>query len=803
MIKNYIKTAFRNLRRNKAYAFLNVAGLAIGIASCLLLFLIVQFESSYDNFHNNRKNIYRLVTEFHNEDGVSYSDAVPFPATAAVRADFPQLKKVAAIYREEGQVTIRNDNSSMDKKFDPVQIYYTEPEFFDIFNFRWLAGTANGVLSAPNSAALTKQTAEKFFTNWKDAIGKTFVYGNRRTYKIAGIIDNPPANSDFPFQVIASYTTLKQTNIASNMTDWVSTFGGADTYVVLPDNVSPVNFNKLLLPFTKKYKPAEYAKDGIILQPLSDIHYDDRFGNYSDYTFSRNLINALAMIGVFLIIIACVNFINLATAQAVNRSKEVGIRKVMGSNRYQLAVQFLGETAIIAFFAIVLAIGIAYATLPALNKLLNLNIAFNFIGNPLLIIFLVAVFILVTLLSGLYPAIVLSGFNPINALKSKITSKMIGGLSLRRGLVVFQFAIAHILIIGTIVVVSQANFFRNASLGFDKAAIINVPIPGDSISVTKYDLLRNEFKKNPDIENVSLSFASPSDNGNWNSDFKFDHSAKATAFDANLKWADVDYFKTYNLEFIAGRPYYPSDTVREFVVNQNLVSKMGIRDPKEALGKEINFWDGVKKGPIVGVIKDFNVASLRRPMKPVILSTWKRQYQLLNIKIKPGREKQVLSYVEKEWNNAFPDYVYQYTFLDKKIENFYTQESQLSQLYTIFAAIAIFISCLGLYGLVSFMAAQRVKEVGIRKVLGASVANIVYLFSKEFTVLILVAFCIAAPLAYYFMHKWLQDFSYRIPLGAGDFILAIVASIIIAWITVGYRAIRAALTNPVKSLRTE
>ncbi|MES1226481.1 MAG: FtsX-like permease family protein, partial [Bacteroidota bacterium] len=357
--------------------------------------------------------------------------------------------------------------------------------------------------------------------------------------------------------------------------------------------------------------------------------------------------------------------------------------------------------------------------------------------------------------------------------------------------------------IGTIVVVSQTNYFRNASLGFDKAAIINIPVPADSLSETRYDALGNSFKKNPAIENVSFSYASPADNGNWNSDFKFDHATKATNFDANLKWADVDYFKTYNLEFVAGRPYYPSDTVREFVVNQNLLSKLGIRDPKEALGKEINFWDGYMKATIVGVVKDFNAASLRRPMQPIVLSTWKKQYQLVSIKIKPGKEKEVLSYAEKEWNSAFPDYVYQYQFLDKKIENFYLQETRLSKLYTIFACIAIFISCLGLYGLVSFMAAQRVKEVGIRKVLGASVTHIVYLFSKEFTVLILIAFGIAAPLSYYFMHQWLQDFSYRIPLGAGVFVLAILSSVLIAWITVGHRAVRAALSNPVKSLRTE
>lgn len=803
MIKNYFKIAIRNLQRNKTYAALNIAGLAVGIAACLLLFMIIQFETSFDNFHNNRKNIYRLGTEFHNADGVSYSDAVPFPATVAVRNDFPQLKKVVAIFREEGQVTIKNEAGSTDKKFDPVQVYYTEPEFFEVFNFKWLAGTPKDVLSAPNSAALTKEMAEKFFTSWQDAIGKTILYRNKTTYKIAGIVDNPPVNSDFPLQFIASYATLRQRDIANNMTDWVSTYGGANTFVVLPDNLSPDNFNKLLVSFNKKYKPAEYAKDGIIVQPLSEIHYDNRFGNYRNHTFSKDLITALTLIGIFLIVVACVNFINLATAQAVNRSKEVGIRKVMGSNRTRLAIQFLGETAIITFFAILLAIGIAYMVLPFLNKLLETKISLSFINDPLLIIFLIAVFILVTLLSGLYPAVILSRFNPINALKSKVTSKMSGGLSLRRGLVVLQFAIAHLLIIGTIVVVSQTNYFRNASLGFNKSAIINVPVPGDSLSETRYNALGNNFKKNPDIENVSFSYASPADDGNWYSDFKFDHAIKTTDFSANLKWADADYFKTYNLEFVAGRPYYPSDTVREFVVNQNLLNKLGIRDPKDAIGKEINFWNSYLKAPIVGVIKDFNSASLHQPMNPVILSTFRKQYQLVNIKIKPGKEKQVLDYVEKEWNSAFPDNVYQYQFMDKKIENFYLQETRLSKLYTIFAAIAIFISCLGLYGLVSFMAAQRIKEVGIRKVLGASVFNIVYLFSKEFTLLILIAFGIAAPLSYYFMHQWLQDFSYRISIGAGVFILAILGSVLIAWITVGYRAVRAALSNPVKSLRTE
>ena len=319
----------------------------------------------------------------------------------------------------------------------------------------------------------------------------------------------------------------------------------------------------------------------------------------------------------------------------------------------------------------------------------------NFATNPGLY-YLYCVGITVTLLSGIYPAMVLSGFNPITALKSKLSTQKTGGISLRRGLVVFQFAIAHILIIGMILVVSQMNFFRNASMGFDKTAIINVPLLNDSVNLTKLDFVRDKLLSNPNIQNVSFSFGSPASDNNWNSDFKYNHSAKTTDFNANLKWADPEYFKTFNLQFVAGRPFSASDTVREFVVNETLLKKLGVRNPQDAIGKEINFWDGRKVANIVGVVRDFNASSLRRPLTPVLLSTWKSVYQTINIRIKPGTEKAVLPFVEKLWTSTYPDYLYQYSFLDKTIENFYKQEDQLAQLYKIFAGIAIFISCLAI-----------------------------------------------------------------------------------------------------------
>jgi hypothetical protein len=460
MFRNYFKTALRNLQRNKSYTAINMLGLAIGIASCLLIFLVVKFETSFDDFHSKRNSIYRISTEFHNQDGVSYADGIAFPVAPALRLDFPQLKEVAAIYKNGGQITAEGDKGQL-KKIVEDNFYYAEPEFFKMFDFGWVYGNPKTSLKNPNDAVLTQLTAEKFFGTWKNAIGKTIKYQNKTLYTVTGILKNVPSNTDFPLSIVVPYSALSNTYIKSNLNDWVSTFGGACIFAVLPPQMPVAKLNNDLKAFAKKHKPAEYAKDSYIAQPLSDIHYDDRFGNYRGHTFSHSLINALILIGLFLLAIACVNFINLATAQAVNRSKEVGVRKVLGSQRNQLAFQFLSETALITIVALIAAIGIALVVLPFLNRLLDVDMSLSFIANPSLILFSIAVFIAVTLLSGLYPAIILSRFNPITALKSKLSAKMVGGISIRRGLVILQFAIAHILIIGMLIVVKQMNFFRN------------------------------------------------------------------------------------------------------------------------------------------------------------------------------------------------------------------------------------------------------------------------------------------------------------------------------------------------------
>ena len=560
--------------------------------------------------------------------------------------------------------------------------------------------------------------------------------------------------------------------------------------------------NKNLLDFTKRHETAEYAARRVFFaQPLTDIHFDGRFGTYTHHTFSKTLITSLSLIGLFLLIIGCINFINLATAQAVNRAKEVGVRKVLGSRKKQLVWQFICETFIITLLAVIIAVAIAYSTLPFLNQLLNTGIAVQFDAGIML--FLASVLIGVTFLSGLYPAIILAGFNPITALKSKLTAKTVGGISLRRVLVVLQFTAAQALIIGTLVVVGQMDFFRNAPMGFDKDAIININIPGDSLSITKRDALKTQLLGHSSIKSVSYSTFAITDDSHWGSDFKFDNAAKPVDFNADLKWADADVFKTYGLQMIAGSPYRASDTVREFVVNESLVKQLGFRNPKDIIGKKIDMWGGNLKGPVVGVVRNFNASSMKDALYPVIMAPFKYVYGTMAVKMQPENLQQALSLIEKDWNAAYPDYVYKYQFLDDKIASFYEQENQLSQLYKIFAGIAIFISCLGLYGLVSFMAVRRTKEIGIRKVLGASSGNIFYLFSKEFILLIIFAFAIAAPLAYYFMHNWLNNFSFRISIGADVFVITLAASIILVWLTVSYRSIKASIANPVESLRSE
>ncbi|MDP4264630.1 MAG: ABC transporter permease [Bacteroidota bacterium] len=808
MFKNYFKTAFRNLWRNKNFTVINITGLAVGIAVCLVIFLIIQFELSFDDFHKKKDRIYRVLTELHNADGIRRSRGVPFPLPITLHNDFPSLKSSAITEMGNAQLILPDETTGgMPKKFKEEEgVFYAEPSLFEIFDFPLIAGDYK-TLKDPNTVIITKETAERYFGDWKLAIGKPlkingnqFFGDNNNLYKITGILATIPKNTDLQIKMVASYATLKN---FTGSTDWVSVASDHACYVLLPEGTSPSFFNEQLKLFGKKYKKDNAANHIQYLQSLSQVHYNDEPGNFLGRTISKKLINVLWLIAAFILLIACVNFVNLSTALAVNRAKEVGVRKVLGGNKRQLQLQFFSETAIITISAIVLAVIITVATLPFLNSVLKLPLSFDINHNPSILVFLAAIAVAVIGMAGFYPAIVLSRFNPITALKSKIAAGRTKGISLRRGLVVFQFVIAQALIVGTLIIVKQMDYFRNRPMGFDKNAIVNVSFPDDSIAKTKLDYLKNKLLAIDGVKSVSFSFASPADDGNWNSNLRFNHAEKETDWETNLKWADADYLRTYNIPLVAGRNLYPSDTVKEYLVNETFIRRLGLGSPADVLNKDIDMWNGQLKGTIVGVMKDFNALSLRRAITPVLVTTVREFYSKAGIKMETAKIPAVLKKVESAWNEVYPEYVYEPKFFDATIENFYIQESRLSNLYKIFAVLAIFLSCLGLYGLASFMAVQRIKEVGIRKVLGASVNNIILLFSKEFLLLIGIAFVIAAPLAWYYMHDWLQDFVYRIHISWWILLLAGGIAVLVALCTISFQAIKAAVANPVKSLRTE
>ena len=819
MFRNYFKTAFRSLVRNKTYTIINISGLAAGIAVCMMIFIIIQFQTSFDNFHSKKDHVYRVLTESHHADAatITYAKNVPFPMPDGLKTAFPQLEQVAPVYASHNdELQVTDDNGTPVKNFkEQSGVFYTTPSFFNMFNFPLLAGSYES-LKDPNNVLLTKEIAETYFGDWKTAMNKTIKITGyysmgaglfqfpATSLKVSGILATIPANTDFQLKLVVAYGTdfTGDAQYGFQQPGWNLSAPDFGCYVLLPQNISVDNFNQQLSAYARKAQSAN-NKDNYILQPLSAVHYDAAAGNYSSKTISHELINVLWMIAAFILLIACVNFINLSTAQAVNRAKEVGVRKVLGSNKFQLQVQFIIETFLIVTSAVMLATAIAILALPSLNRLLEVSLSFDLLNSPAIILFLLTVTITVTALAGFYPSIVLSRFNPVTALKSKLIVNTAKGISLRRGLVIFQFIIAQALIIGTLIIVKQMDYFMNRPLGFDKDAIVNVPYRPDSTRGKTQDYLKQQLLLNGALA-VSFNSNSPmEDNNNMFTTFKFDNAIKDADFQAISKFVDNDYLPTYKLQLVAGRNLQPSGPTREFIVNESFIKSLGLKKPEDILGKEISMMDGLIKCPVVGVVKDFNDRSLRNGLAPLLMATNNTMYRQASIKLSTTNIASAMQSIKRIWEQTFPNYVYEYRFLDDKIDSFYKQENQLSQLYKIFAAIAIFLSCLGLYGLASFMAVQKIKEVGIRKVLGATAGNIVYLFSKEFIILILIAFAIATPIAWYYMNQWLQNYVYRISISWWLFVAGGLAAIIIALATISFQAIKAAMANPVKSLRTE
>ena len=794
MIKNYFKIAVRNLRKNRVYGLINVMGLAMSMACCILIFTLVKYHLGFDNFHKDPDRIYRFVTEQH-RDEISYAASVPPPFGKAFRDDYGFAERVArTVISRNALISIKQGEEV--KKFKEGAAF-AEPELFDIFNFPLLQGGKKTALTEPNTAIITEHLAKKYFGN-ENPVNKTFRYDNRIDFKITGVLKDIPANTDLKQEIYLSWATLKSFN------EWYASddaWGGISTelqcFARLRPNITPAQIEKLLPAYVTKYRPKSKNVHHYKLQPLAEVHFDGRYGGVME---KKNLW-ILSFIGLFLVITACVNFINLATAQALKRAKEVGIRKVLGSLRGQLFWQFIAETALITIIAAFVSIGLSYLALPYVNEWFKTEMAIQFLSGSLLVIFIPILVLLVIFLAGSYPGLILSGFRPVAALKGKLSQQHIGGFNTRRTLIVTQFTISMILIIGMTVIFRQMQYAKKSDLGFNKDAVIMIPMGFDSASNAQ-KTLRNELAEIPGVQSVSQCYAAPSSDQAWNTSIRFDTRTEEELFRSSIKAADDQYVKTFDLQLVAGRNIFPSDTVREFLINETLTRKLGLKLPQDALGKKIYF-NGNMSATIAGVVKDFHDGSFHSDINAVCITSLADNYSSYAVRINMNHIKAILPALEKKWGSIHPDKIYEYQFLDESIAEFYETEETMLKLISAFSFIAIFIGCLGLYGLVSFMAAQKTKEIGIRKVLGSSITELVWIFGKEFSRLILIAFVIAAPIAWWLMNYWLQDFKYRTHIGVWVFLMAIGITLLVATITVVYQSIKAATANPVRSLRTE
>lgn len=804
MFKNYLITAFRTLSRQRNTAIINILGLTIGVAASFILFLLIQHHTSFDKFHTKYDRLYRVVTMSDGNTGSFHTPGVPSPLAPAFRLDFPEAEEVVFTQYQAGALILVPQLDGTSKKFEEDRgVVVTEPGVFKLFDRNVVIGDAATSLDEPGEAVISSSLAKKYFDK-EDVIGEVIKYDDVE-YKISAIVTDPPANTDLPFTLYLSYETIRKENIEKG---WSGIWSDEQCYFLLKEGESVEAVSNRMAAFYKKHNPEEnYDNQQFVIQPLSELHFDDRYGNFSYNTVSSESLIALGMVGFFLIITASINFINLTTAEAIKRSKEVGIRKTLGGSRAQLIWQFLGETSMVTFVSIVIAFGLAQLALGFLNPFLELQLAFNLSTNPTFVLYGVALFLLVSLFSGLYPAFVISSFKPALALKNSMGNKNSSGYLLRRGLVVVQFFISQFLIIGTIILISQMNYFKNKELGFQKDAIISLPIPvqeeatQDSSSSSKMRTLAHQLSKLSGVERYTLCNRPPSSGSVNSTSFIMEGHSDDQRKDTQMKIVDNNYIDVFSLKLIEGENIEDLDTARSIVVNRKFVQIAGFNDPKEIIGKRVRIWRRML--PVVGVVEDFHSTSLESEIEPVVLVNRIRNYSTLSLKINPQSFQNTLPQIQKLWEEAYPDHLFSYEFLDESIRGFYDGQERSSILLTLFTSIAIFIGCLGLFGLATFMINQKNKEIGVRKVLGASVEGIVFLFSKEYIKLIVFGFLLAAPVAWWLMNQWLREFAYRIEISAWIFLASIGVTLIIAVLTVGYRSLRAATANPVKSLRYE
>lgn len=791
MLSNYIKVAFRKLNRHKSYTVINTVSLTMGIACAVLIFSLVKYHLSFEDFHTGKDRIFRIYSELHGEK-IAYNTGVPNPMGQAFRSEYAVAETVGRIaFLPKRVVSLPSSN-----RFEE-DIAFADPEFFTIFNFPLIEGSASHALQDQNAALITEQLARKYFGD-ADAVGQTLRIDDSLTVQITGVLADLPDNTDFRSQIFVPFGNLQRHSPWMVEKDWwMSVNKEMQCFVRLKLGISAASVNTTVLPAISN---THYDKEAskyfrFKLQPLADVHFNMDLRGKTD---KKNLYT-FAWIGFFLVLTACVNFVNLATAQAVARSREIGVRKALGSQRGALFWQFMTETAVIATGALVFAVALAYLSVPVVNQLFEINLSINPFQDPYLLAFLGTLLVVVVFCSGAYPGLILARFQPVVALKGKLTQSSPQGFSLRKGLVVGQFAISQLLIIGTLVMAHQLRYSQQANLGFEKNAVVIVPVPDNQTS--KITSLKSELNRLSGIENVTFFDTPPASDAIGRSNIQFDTRPEHEQFMISIKAVDNQYVPMFKIPLLAGRNLNPSDTIREYLLNETAIKALGLKTMDDAIGKTATI--NGRRGTVVGVVKDFHFRSLRTAIEPLCMTTRGEAYGSCGLKINLSDMSSTIARLQTEWTKIYPSSIFTYRFMDEDIERLYKLDNVLLRLIQAFAAVGIFVGCLGLYGLFSFMATQKTKEIGVRKVLGAKTSDVLWLFGKEFLQLLLIAFLLASPLGWWFTNNWLRDFAYHIEPGPGIFVLAIMITMFVAFFTVGFRSIKASLANPIKTLRSE
>lgn len=805
MFGHYIKIAARNLMRHMGYSWINVLGLAIGMASCMLILLFVQSEVSYDQFHEKKDQIYRLTTRFKNPQtgAVSPFAISEFRMADALRVDFPEIPQIVRLYPQDGTLVEHEGEMFSERNF-----MYVDPNFFDMFSFNLIEGDPNTVLRDPYTMVLTPETGRRYFGD-KSPVGQSLTV-REDEYTVTGVVESAPGNSHFSFDFLASMAVSQQEFSRIVLENWgeMTSF----TYVALSEKISPTELETRFPAFLEK-NMAEGASEfrELSLLPLADIHLNSHTSNELGANGDITYVYAFTAIAFVVLLIACINFMNLTTARSANRAKEVGLRKVVGAYRGQLIQQFLGEVIILSIIGMVLAVLLVYAVLPAFNEFVAKELTIDPAENAGMLLMFTAIVLFAGIIAGSYPAIFLSRFRPAEVLKGSLAFGS-GGSVLRKILVICQFSVSIFLLVVTVIVYDQLTYARSIDLGYDEEHVLVLSSPNALRG--KYQQFGNDLRTNPNILLSAGSSRVPPGRLSSNIGTRPEGVPENDRVGMQTIWTDFDFIELLGLKMAAGRSFsrdFPSDVSGAFVINESAAERIGWT-AQEAIGKgfgssEITDWDmgqwTQRDGQVIGVVRDFHFESLHDEIVPTVYFVAPNMASSFLIRIEPGEIPETVAFIESTWQRYVPGQPFQYRFLDEAFDILYRTEERQMTLFGIFAGLAILVGCLGLVGLASFTAQQRTKEIGVRKVLGARVPNILYLLSREFTLLVLLGNVIAWPLAYYVMSLWLQDFVYRVDMGVGSFAAASVLALAIAWITVSTQALRAATTDPIKALRYE